>query len=127
MAFLGDFGNIFLGGAKTGDVVSGTASFFGAGPTTAAGLGATAQAASDRLSGGMDAPDVATTPAAAGVDSPATLSQVSQTGRIQPGQMRQRQPMNQAFLGGFAPLVGQGLSQASVSYTHLTLPTILLV
>jgi hypothetical protein len=113
MAFLGDFGNIFLGGAKTGDVGAATATFFGADPATAMAIRSTSQAAADRLSGPRDAPDVSTPPAAAGVDSPATLSQVSQTGRITPPGIGMRQPMNQAFIGGLAPLVSQGIGQAA--------------
>jgi hypothetical protein len=113
MAFLGDFGNIFLGGAKTGDVAGATASFFGADPVTALSIQQTSQAAADRLSGPRDAPDVATTPAAAGVDSPATLSQVSQTGQLQPAQIGGMAAPRQAFIGGLAPLVGQGLGQAA--------------
>ena len=113
MAFLGDFGNIFLGGAKTGDVAAGVSSFFGAGPATAAAIRSTSQAASDRLSGSRDAPDVATPPAAAGVDSAATLSAVSQTGTIRPPGIGMQQVPQQAFIGGLAPLVGQGLGQAA--------------
>ena len=113
MAFLGDFGNIFLGGAKTGDVAAGVSSFFGAGPATAAAIRSTSQAASDRLSGSRDTPDVATAPAAAGVDSAATLAPISQTGTIRPpGIGMPRQPQ-QAFIGNLAPLVTQGIGQAA--------------
>ena len=113
MAFLGDFGNIFLGGAKTGDVAASTALAFGADPATAASIRASSQTIADKIGGSNDAPDVSTPPAAAGVDSAATLSQVSQTGRITPPGIGMRQPMNQAFIGGLAPLVSQGIGQAA--------------
>ena len=50
MAFLGDFGKIFLGGASTGQVVSTGAQLLGANPVTASGIGSVAQGAADKLS-----------------------------------------------------------------------------
>lgn len=50
MAFLGDFGKIFLGGAKTGQVVTTGASLLGVNPVAAAGLGSAAQGAADLAS-----------------------------------------------------------------------------
>ena len=50
MAFLGDFGKIFLGGAKTGQVVSSGAQLLGVNPIAAAGLGSAAQGAADLAS-----------------------------------------------------------------------------
>jgi len=47
MAFLGDFGKIFLGGAKTGQVASAGALAFGADPVRAAGIGSAAQGLAD--------------------------------------------------------------------------------
>ena len=105
MAFLGDFGKTFLGGAKTGEVAAATATFFGADPVTATKLGKTAQGAADAVSGLGESPDVATAPAAAGVDSPATILNVSQTGQLSPGAMGGRTPMTtQAGFGLAGPL-----------------------
>lgn len=50
MAFLGDFGKIFLGGAKTGQVVSTGAQLLGANPIVAQGIGSAAQGAADLAS-----------------------------------------------------------------------------
>ncbi len=47
MAFLGDFGKIFLGGAKTGEVVSTGAQLLGANPVVAQGVGNVAQGLAD--------------------------------------------------------------------------------
>jgi hypothetical protein len=113
MAFLGDFGKIFLGGAKTGDVAGATASFFGADPVTAASIAGSSQVIADRVSAAGDRPDVATAPAAAGVDSPATLSPVSQTARTPTQGPVMQQAPQQAFIGGLAPLVTQGIGQAA--------------
>jgi hypothetical protein len=112
MAFLGDFGKIFLGGAKTGDVAAATTLALGGSPQTAASVRQTSQAAADVLSGGGDRPDVATAPAQAGVDSPATILNVSQTGQLQPGgNMRGGNMQQQAGFGLIGPLsqlLGQG-------------------
>ena len=50
MAFLGDFGRYFLGGARTGDVARTAAVALGANPLTAGGIGAGAQMAADDIS-----------------------------------------------------------------------------
>jgi len=109
MAFLGDFGKFFLGGASTGDVATVSASYLGADPVTAAAVGKAAQGTADFVSDSGS--DVSTAPSAAGVDSPATLtnlSQTSQTGRrridIDP-RLGTGIGMNQASLGFLAPLV----------------------
>jgi len=47
LAFLGDFGKIFLGGAKTGQVVQTGAQLLGVNPVAAAGIGSAAQGAAD--------------------------------------------------------------------------------
>ena len=47
MAFLGDFGKIFLGGAKTGSVVTAGAGLLGVDPIKAAGIGSAAQGLAD--------------------------------------------------------------------------------
>ena len=114
MAVLGDFGKIFLGGATTADVGAAVGSYFGA---EQAGRLA-GQAASDLTSRAGEVLDVSERPA--GVDSPATVSPLSQTSQINrsvvppffPGNPMQQSPQ-QAFIGGLAPLVGQGLSQAA--------------
>ena len=112
MAFLGDFGKIFLGGAKTGDVAAATALAFGADPGTAAGVRASSQAAADAISGGDDRPDVATSPAQAGVDSTSTILNVSQTGQLQPGgmgnRMQQTQQAGFGLMGPLSQILGQG-------------------
>ena len=112
MAFLGDFGKIFLGGAKTGDVAAATASAFGADPATAAAVRESSQAAADALSGSNDRPDVATSPRQAGVDSAATVLNVSQTGQLSPGGMGGRLPQTQqagfGLIGPLSQLLGQG-------------------
>lgn len=50
MAFLGDFGKIFLGGVKTGEAVTLGATALGVNPVAAAGLGSVAQAGAEGLS-----------------------------------------------------------------------------
>ena len=50
MAFLGDFGKIFLGGARTGQVVQSGASLLGVDPIKAAGIGSAAQGLADTAS-----------------------------------------------------------------------------
>ena len=115
MAFLGDFGKIFLGGAKTGDVAAATTLALGGSPTTALSVRQGAQAAADALSGDRDRPDVATAPAQAGVDSPATVLNVSQTGQLPPGGMGGRLPQTQqagfGLIGPLSQLLGQGARQ----------------
>ena len=112
MAFLGDFGKIFLGGAKTGDVAAAATLALGGDPATAAKVRQGSQAAADALSSGNDRPDVATAPAQAGVDSPATILNVSQTGQLSPGGMGGRLPQTQqagfGLVGPLSQLLGQG-------------------
>lgn len=50
MAFLGDFGKLFLGGASTQQAVTAGATALGVSPTQAAGLGSIAQGAATGLS-----------------------------------------------------------------------------
>lgn len=126
MAFLGDFGKIFLGGSTTGDVSAATADFFGfeeAGQKVARNIG---QGTADIISGTR--PDVSTAPAAAGVDSGATLSAVSQTGQLGPKQITidpnvgRGIAMNQAGLGFLAPLVtGAGRALTSGAGRNIAL------
>jgi len=112
MAFLGDLGKIFLGGASTGDVAAATTLALGGSAQTAAGVRAGTQAAADALSGNNDRPDVATAPAQAGVDSAATILNVSQTGQLTPGgNMRGSGMQNQAgfnLISPLANLLGKG-------------------
>ena len=112
MAFLGDFGKIFLGGAKTGDVAAATTLALTGNPAAAATVGGTAQRAANALSGPTGSPDVATSPAQAGVDSPATLINVSQTGQLQPGGNMRGSGMQQqagfGLIGPLSQLLGQG-------------------
>ena len=114
MAFLGDFGKIFLGGASTADVGGAVGSVFGQ-EKIGRTIGGAASALTDRASGALDVPD-----RPAGVDSPATVSSVSQTSQVQPSprvplaqQGFGMQIPQQAFIGGLAPLVGQGLGAAT--------------
>lgn len=112
MAFLGDFGKIFLGGSTTADVGGAIGGFFGA-PGLGRSIG---QGASDLTSRAGEALDFNSP--ASGVDSPATVAPISQTGQITPRptvplaqQGFGMQPPQQAFIGSLAPLVGQGLGQ----------------
>ena len=113
MAIFGDLGKVF-GLGTAGEVAGDVAQFFGAPASVSKPISAAAQFASEGISsiGGKDRPDVATAPAAAGVDSPATLSNVSQTGRLQPsggGQMMQSGLQAGFGLAGpLSQLVGQG-------------------
>jgi hypothetical protein len=114
LAFLGDFGKIFLGGASTADVGGTIGGLFGQ-PTIGRTIGKTV---SDFTSSAGDVLDVTQTPA--GVDSPATVSSVSQTSQVTPRptispaqQGFGMQVPQQAFIGGLAPLVGQGIGQAA--------------
>lgn len=77
MAFGGDFGKVFLGGATTADIGGAIGGFFGA---EQAGRVA-GQAVSDFAGRAGEFLDVSERPA--GVDSPATLSGVSQTSQVQ--------------------------------------------
>jgi hypothetical protein len=114
MAIFGDFGKIFLGGASTADVGQTIGGFFGV-PEIGRSIG---KGASDLTSRAGEVLDISERPA--GVDSPATVSQVSQTSQVTrptistSAQGFGMQPApQQAFIGGLAPLVGQGLSQAA--------------
>ena len=114
MAFFGDFKKIFLGGSTTADVGASIGQVFGA-PEVGRIIG---KGASDFTSRAGDVLDISERPA--GVDSPATVSQVSQTSQVTrptispSAQGFGMQPVpQQAFIGGLAPLVGQGLGQAA--------------
>jgi len=114
LAFLGDFGKIFLGGASTADVGGAVGGFLGA-PQVGRQIGQSISGATDRIGGALDFNSPS-----AGVDSAATLNPVSQTSNINipgvpsfvTGTSRQQAPQ-QAFIGGLAPMVGQGLNQAA--------------
>jgi hypothetical protein len=99
MAFLGDFGKTFLGGATTQDVggsIGGTiGSIFGpVGQRVGTNVGR--DLGKDIGEIGNNQVDVTTTPA--GVDSAATTLPVSQTGMIMPQRAGMRS--QQAFIGG---------------------------
>lgn len=109
MAFLGDFGRYFLGGASTEQAVTAGGVALGLDPATASAIGKSAQGGADFLDNATS--DVSTAPSAAGVDSAATLSDVSQTSRTSRRQidtnannLRDRN-MNTANLGFLAPLL----------------------
>ena len=104
MAFLGDFGKIFLGGSSTGEVARSTASALGVtNPNTLDVINKSAQGGADFISGssaGGSSVDVSAPPA--GVDSAASLSGLSQTSGFSSGLMGgDGFGTNQAFLGGF--------------------------
>jgi hypothetical protein len=114
LAFLGDFGKIFLGGSTTADVGGVVGGLLGS-ETIGRKIGGTLSGGVDRLGQALDINSPS-----AGVDSPATLAPVSQTSTINiPGipSRVQGTPMQsapqQAFVGGLAPLVSQGLGQAA--------------
>jgi hypothetical protein len=113
LAFLGDFGKIFLGGSTTADVGGAVGGFLGA-PVIGRKIGASISGATDRLGEALDFNSPS-----AGVDSPATLNPVSQTSNINiPGipsfvqGVAGQEDINRGFVGGIGPLIGQGLSQA---------------
>ena len=84
MALFGSFGKA-LGLGSAGEVAGDVASFLGFSPKTTQAISSGAQAASEAISSiGEDRPDVATSPQQAGVDSPATILNVSQTGQLSP-------------------------------------------
>ena len=85
MAFLGDFGKIFLGGSSTGEVARSSAQALGVtNPNTLNVIEKSAQKGGDFISNldGGNQVDVSGRPA--GVDSGATLSSVSQTSSFMP-------------------------------------------
>ena len=111
MAIFGGLGKA-LGLGSTGEVASAIAGGLGFGPQIQQSVGGAAQAVSEFVSmDDKDRPDVATAPRQAGVDSAATVLNVSQTGQLSPGAMggRMQQNPNQAFIGGFGlpGLIGQ--------------------
>ena len=112
MAFLGDFGRIFLGGASTRDVGGSIGETIGGifGPAgEAAGRSIGLDIGKDIGEIGSRRSDVSGPPA--GIDSPATALPVSQTGMINPAAQGFGSPrrMNEAFIGGgFVPGLLQG-------------------
>ena len=112
MAFLGDFGKIFLGGSSTGEVARSTASALGVtNQGTLDVIEKSAQGASEFVSGqSVGDNNVDVSPRPAGVDSPATLSNVTQTsGFNQANMLGSGSGFNEGFLGGFGlPGVVQG-------------------
>jgi len=112
MALFGSFGKA-LGLGTAGEVAGDVAGFLGFSPKVTQTIASGAQAASEAISSiGEDRPDVATSPQQAGVDSAATILNVSQTGQLSPGGMGGRLPQTQqAGFGLISPLsqlLGQG-------------------
>jgi hypothetical protein len=112
MALFGSFGKA-LGLGTAGQVAADISSFLGFSPRVTGAISSGAQAASEAISSiGEDRPDVATSPAQSGVDSPSTILNVSQTGQLSPGAMGGRMPQtSQAGFGLISPLsqlLGQG-------------------
>lgn len=115
MAFLGDFGKIFLGGASTADVGSAVGGYFG-GPTGATigrNVGGSISGGVDRVTETLDV-----TAPTSGIDSNASRTSLSQTSQVQGTtgggiEIMNRPSTDNAFLGGIGAggLVGQGLSQ----------------
>lgn len=113
MAIFGGLGKA-LGLGSTGEVAGGISSFLGLPPVASSAISRAAQGVSEFVSIGDESrPDVATAPAQAGVDSLATVLNVSQTSGLSPGAMGGRTGTQQAFIGGLGPLVSQGLQQGA--------------
>lgn len=112
MAIFGGLGKA-LGLGSTGQVAGSIASSLGFGPEVTGAVSRGAQAVSEFVSvDDKDRPDVATSPSAAGVDSAATILNVSQTGQLSPGAMGGRLPQTQqagfGLVGPLSQLLGQG-------------------
>tara|TARA_B100000575_G_C23118582_1_gene646964 strand:+ start:1032 stop:1790 length:759 start_codon:yes stop_codon:yes gene_type:complete len=129
MALFGDFGKLFLGGATTEDVGGAIGGLFGAeqgGRIVGKGLAGATKQAGQAL--GINEADVATAPAAAGVDSAATVLNVSQTGQLSPGGMGGRLaqtqqagfglvgPLSQLLQGGARSLLKPGVGGALTGF-----------
>ena len=104
MAFLGDFGKIFLGGSSTGEVARSSAELLGVtNPNTLNVIEKSAQKSGDFISNldGGNQVDVSRGPS--GVDSGATLQPVSRTGQLSGGNFGPTMGgrTNDAFVGGF--------------------------
>jgi hypothetical protein len=117
MALFGSFGKA-LGLGSAGEVAGDVAGFLGFNPAAQKAISSGAQAASEAISSiGEDRPDVATSPQQAGVDSAATILNVSQTGQLSPGGMGGRLPQTQqagfGLVGPLSQLLGQGARQLS--------------
>jgi len=112
MALFGSFGKA-LGLGTAGEVAGDVAGFLGFSPKATQAISSGAQAASEAISSiGEDRPDVATSPQQAGVDSAATILNVSQTGQLSPGGMGGRLPQTQqagfGLIGPLSQILGQG-------------------
>lgn len=112
MALFGSFGSA-LGLGSAGEVAGDVANFLGFSPRASKAISSGAAAASEAISSiGEDRPDVATAPQQAGVDSAATILNVSQTGQLSPGGMGGRLPQTQqagfGLVSPFSQLIAQG-------------------
>tara|TARA_R110000851_G_scaffold28409_1_gene79244 strand:- start:247 stop:999 length:753 start_codon:yes stop_codon:yes gene_type:complete len=126
MALFGDVGK-FFGLPDTKTSVTLGASALGFNPAKAAVLGNVAGGASEFISS-LGGSDVSTAPASAGVDSGATLSDVSQTGQLGPKNINIRtdvgrgQGLDAASLGFLAPLLtGAGRALTSGAGRNIAL------
>jgi hypothetical protein len=114
LAFLGDFGKIFLGGSTTADVGGLVGGALGA-PQIGRNIGGAISSGVGRVGEALDFNSPAS-----GVDSAATIAPVSQTSNINipavPSFVQGiagQQDINRGFVGGLGPLIGQGLGQAA--------------
>ena len=113
MALLGSFGKA-LGLGTAGEVAGDVAGFLGFSPRATQAISSGARAASEAISSiGEDRPDVATSPQQAGVDSAATILNVSQTGQLSPGAMGGRLPQTQQAGFGLVSPLSQLLTQGA--------------
>jgi len=113
MAIFGGLGKA-LGLGSTGEVAGSIAAGLGFGPQVSGAVSRGAQAVSEFVSiDDKDRPDVSTSPSQAGVDSAATILNVSQTGQLSPGAMGGRLPQTQqagfGLVGPISQLLGQGV------------------
>ena len=119
MAFLGDFGKVFLGGRTTRDVGGSIGETVGSifGPAGRVAGGSIGRDIGKDI-GEIGANKVDVTAPAAGVDSAATTLPVSQTGMIMP--QRSGMGSQQAFIGGagLGALATQGVSAIGRALTR---------
>ena len=110
MAFLGDFGNFFLGGRTTRDVGGAIGETVGSifGPAGAVVGGSIGRDIGKDI-GEIGSDNVDVTAPSAGIDSPASTTAVSQTGQLQPSGTRFATNVPQrAGIGALSPFLGLG-------------------
>jgi hypothetical protein len=121
MSVFSDFVRSVTGGRGVGETAGRAVGGFFGGPAGAEAGGKFGREASKSLDEFAGDRDVSTSPASAGVDSPATLTGVSQTGQLAPRQIQvdprfRSNGMNQVQQGFLGPLV-TGLGRSLVSNT----------